>query len=220
MNKKIAVIGGTGKEGKGLAYRWAKYGHQVIIGSRSLEKAKAAVDEILAILPDSSNLNADTNENATKNSDIAVVTVPYAAHREILSTLHEILAGKIIIDVTVPLTPPQVTKVHIPTSGSAAMEAREILGDGCKIASAFHNISHDFLIKDEPISCDVLVCGSDESTRLIALELVQDAGLKGWDAGPLENSVVAESLTSILIHINKKYKARNAGIKITGAKNH
>lgn len=220
MNKKIAVIGGTGKEGKGLAYRWAKYGHQVIIGSRSLEKAKAAVDEILAILPDSSNLNADTNENATKNSDIAVVTVPYAAHREILSTLHEILAGKIIIDVTVPLTPPQVTKVHIPTSGSAAMEAREILGDGCKIASAFHNISHDLLIKDEPISCDVLVCGSDESTRLIALELVQDAGLKGWDAGPLENSVVAESLTSILIHINKKYKARNAGIKITGAKNH
>lgn len=220
MNKKIAVIGGTGKEGKGLAYRWAKYGHQVIIGSRSLEKAKAAVDEILAILPDSSNLNADTNENATKNSDIAVVTVPYAAHREILSTLHEILAGKIIIDVTVPLTPPQVTKVHFPTSGSAAMEAREILGDGCKIASAFHNISHDLLIKDEPISCDVLVCGSDESTRLIALELVQDAGLKGWDAGPLENSVVAESLTSILIHINKKYKARNAGIKITGAKNH
>jgi len=218
MNKKIAVIGGTGKEGKGLAYRWAKCGHQVIIGSRSIEKAKAAVEEILAILPDGSNLNADSNENAAKISDIAVITVPYAAHREILSTLHEVLAGKIIIDVTVPLVPPQVTKVHIPASGSAAQEAREILGNDCGIASAFHNISHDLLMKDEPISCDVLVCGTDEATRQFTLELVKDAGLKGWDAGPLENSVVAESLTSILIYINKKYKARNAGIKITGAK--
>ena len=220
MNKKIAVIGGTGKEGKGLAYRWAKGGHQVIIGSRLMEKAKSAVEEILTILPDSNNLKADTNENAAKNSDIAVITVPYAAHREILSTLHEVLANKIIIDVTVPLMPPRVTKVHIPASGSAAQEAREILGDECRIASAFHNISYDLLIKNDPISCDVLVCGTDEATRLIALELVQDAGLKGWDAGPLENSVVAESLTSILIHINKKYKAHNAGIKITGAKNY
>lgn len=220
MNKKIAVIGGTGKEGKGLAYRWVKCGHQVIIGSRLLEKAKAATEEILAILPNGSYLYADTNENAAKNSEIAVITVPYTAHREILSTLHGVLAGKIIIDVTVPLMPPQVTRVHIPASGSAAMEAREILGDSCRIASAFHNISHDLLIKEDPISCDVLVCGTDEATRLIALDLVKDAGLKGWDAGPLENSVVAESMTSILIHINKKYKARNAGIKITGAKNY
>jgi NADPH-dependent F420 reductase len=219
MNKKLAIIGGTGKEGKGLAYRWAKSGHQVIIGSRSLEKAKAAVEEILAILPDGSKLFADTNENAAINSDIAVITVPYAAHREILSTLHGVLAGKILIDVTVPLMPPQVTTVQIPTAGSAALEAREILGNACRIASAFHNISHDLLMKDDPIACDVLVCGTDEETRQFTLELVIDAGLKGWDAGPLENSIVAESLTSILIHINKKYKARNAGIKITGVNN-
>lgn len=219
MNKKIAIIGGTGKEGKGLAYRWAKYGHHVIIGSRSLEKAKAAVAEILGLLPDGSKLFADTNENAANKSDIAVITVPYTAHREIISTLNEVLAGKILIDVTVPLMPPQVTTVHIPAAGSAALEAREILGNDCKIASAFHNISHDLLIKDDPISCDVLVCGTDEETRQLTLELVKDAGLKGWDAGSLENSIVAESLTSILIHINKKYKARNAGIKITGVNN-
>lgn len=216
MTKKIAIIGGTGKEGKGLAYRWVKIGHQVIIGSRSLEKAKAAKEEVLTLLPDGSQLFADTNENAVINSDIAVITVPYAAHREILLSLRQELAGKIIIDVTVPLIPPQVTKVHIPAAGSAALEAREILGDNCKITSAFHNISHDLLIKDDPIQCDVLVCGTNEENRQFTLELVKDAGMKGWDAGPLENSVVAESLTSILIHINKKYKAHNAGIIITG----
>jgi 8-hydroxy-5-deazaflavin:NADPH oxidoreductase len=217
MNKKIAIIGGTGKEGKGLAYRWAKSGHQVIIGSRSLEKAKAAVEEINKILPGEIKLFADTNENAAKNSDIAVITVPYSAHQETISSLKKALTGKLIIDVTVPLVPPQVTKVQIPAAGSAAMEARNILGDDCNIASAFHNISHDLLMRDEPILCDVLVCGTDEETRQLTLELVKNAGLNGWDAGPLENSIVAESLTSILIHINKKYKARNAGIKITGA---
>lgn len=215
MSKKIAIIGGTGKEGKGLAYRWARYGHEVIIGSRSLEKAKAAVEEILSSLPDESKLIADLNEIAAKSADVAVITVPYAAHREILSILREVLIGKIIIEVTVPLNPPQVTTVHVPAAGSAALEAREILGSDCKIASAFHNISHDLLIRDDPISCEVLVCGVDEATRQFALELVKDAGLIGWDAGPLENSIVAECLTSILIHINNKYKARNAGIKIT-----
>jgi 8-hydroxy-5-deazaflavin:NADPH oxidoreductase len=109
-----------------------------------------------------------------------------------------------------------VTKVQVPAAGSAAQEAQKIIGVDCKIASAFHNISYDLLMKDEKILCDVLVCGIDEETRQAVLELVKDAGLIGWDAGPLENSVVAESLTSILIHINKKYKARNAGIKITG----
>jgi 8-hydroxy-5-deazaflavin:NADPH oxidoreductase len=216
--KNITIIGGTGKEGKGLAYRWARSGHIVTIGSRTLEKAQTAVEDLLKILPPDCHLKADLNEKAVEKCEIAVITVPYSAHKEIVQTLKNVLQGKMVIDVTVPIVPPQVTKVHIPQAGSAAQEAREILGIDCRIASAFHNISYDLLMHDAPIECDVLVCGTDENTRLIALELVRDAGLIGWDTGSLGNSVVAESLTSILIYINRKYKATNAGIRITGIK--
>jgi 8-hydroxy-5-deazaflavin:NADPH oxidoreductase len=214
--RKIAIIGGTGKEGKGLAFRWAKAAHEVFIGSRSLEKAQNAVTEIIPGLQHDCHLTAGINETVVDLADVVVVTVPYAAHHELLTSLRNNLQGKIIIDVTVPLVPPQVTRVQVPAGGSAAQEAQAILGAGCKIASAFHNIAYDLLMKDEPIECDVLVCGVDDQTRQITLELVKDAGLTGWDAGSLANSVVAESLTSILIHINKKYNVRNAGIKITG----
>jgi len=213
---KIAIVGGTGKEGKGLAFRWGKAGHRVIIGSRNLEKAQLAVNEIKPLLPSNSDLSGDTNESAVKQADFVVITVPYQAHRDILTALKRNLQGKIIIDVTVPLVPPQVTKVQMPVEGSAAQAAQIILGWECKVASAFHNISYDLLLSDTPILCDVLVCGVDQETRQAVLGLVKDAGLTGWDAGPLENSVVAEGLTSILINLNKKYHSHTAGIKITG----
>jgi NADPH-dependent F420 reductase len=212
----IAIVGGTGKEGKGLAFRWGKAGHRVIIGSRNLEKAQLAVNEIKILLPPNSELSGNTNELALKQADIVVITVPYQAHRDILTALTTELQGKIIIDVTVPLVPPQVTKVQMPVDGSAAQEAQKILGQGCKVASAFQNISYDLLLNDAPILCDVLVCSAELETRQIVLELVKDAGLTGWDAGPLENSVVVEGLTSILINLNKKYHSHTAGIKITG----
>jgi 8-hydroxy-5-deazaflavin:NADPH oxidoreductase len=212
----IAIVGGTGKEGKGLAFRWGRAGHRVIIGSRNLEKAQSAVNEINPLLPPNSNLFSETNESAVKQADIIVITVPYQAHREILTILKTALQGKIVIDVTVPLVPPQVTKVQMPADGSAAQEALAILGQGCRVASAFHNISYDLLLNDAPILCDVLVCGTDQEIRQIVLDLVKDAGLTGWDAGSLENSVVTEGLTSILINLNKKYHSHTAGIKITG----
>ena len=212
----IAIVGGTGKEGKGLAFRWGKAGHRVIIGSRNLEKAQLSVNEIKDLLPPFSKLTGETNESAVKQADIVVITVPYEAHRNILLSLKNELKGKIIIDVTVPLVPPYVTKVQMPVDGSAAQEAQKILGQDCKVASAFHNISYDLLLKNTPVQCEVLVCGTDQQTRQTVLGLVKDAGLTGWDAGPLENSVVAEGLTSILININKKYNSRTAGIKITG----
>jgi NADPH-dependent F420 reductase len=212
----IAIVGGTGKEGKGLAFRWGKAGHRVIIGSRKLEKAQLAADELKSLLPPNSQLSGDTNESAIKKADIVVITVPYQVHREMLTLLKTDLQGKIIIDVTVPLVPPQVTKVQMPDDGSAAQETQNILGPGCRVASAFQNISYDLLLQDAPILCDVLVCCTDEDTRQIVLGLVKDAGLFGWDAGPLENSAVVEGLTSILININKKYHSRTAGIKITG----
>jgi len=214
----IAILGGTGKEGKGLAYRWAKAGYRVLIGSRTPERARAAAQELLDRLGEGVYIEGLSNLEAAQKADIAALTVPYAAHRETLESVKSALQGKILIDVTVPLVPPKVTKVQMPPAGSAAQEAREILGQGVEVASAFQNISHEHLLHDESVECDVLVCGTSKEARAEALKLVAAAGLTGWDAGPLENSMVVEGLTSVLIGINKQYGGTQAGIRITGAR--
>ena len=213
---KIAILGGTGKEGKGLAYRWALAGHQVMIGSRQIEKALAAVEEVLASCSRPVILKAGTNEEATKSQEIIVLTVPYTAHRPMVESIQSLVKDKLFIDVTVPLVPPKVTRVQIPDAGSAAMETLSILGEGARVVSAFQNISYERLMNDEEIDCDVLVTGTDKDSRELVIGLVQDAGMKGWDAGQIENSIVAEGLTSILIYLNKKYGVEATGIKITG----
>ncbi len=212
----IAILGGTGKEGKGLAYRWAKAGYHIHLGSRSAEKAQTAVTEILNLLEGEADVEGLTNEEAAANCDIAVLTVPYSAHRETLTALKDSLQGKILIDVTVPLMPPKVSVVQMPPAGSAAQEARQILGEGVQVCSAFQNVSHELLLGDSPVDCDVLVTGTSKEAREQTLKLVEAAGLTGWDAGPLENAVVAEGLTSALIVINKKYGSTHAGLRITG----
>ncbi len=216
----IAIIGGTGKEGKGLAYRWAKAGYSVILGSRNEEKAKTAVDELKLLISDSQVIEASIegkeNHEAVDSCDIAVLTVPYEFHQAILQELKPYLPGKYFLDVTVPLVPPKVSTVQIPPYGSAAMQAQKILGEEVKIISAFQNISFELLLSDKNIECDVLVCGSDLPSRELGLRLVKDAGLVGWDAGPLENSIVQEGLTSVLIRINKKFGVQSSGIQITG----
>ncbi len=131
-------------------------------------------------------------------------------------TVKEALQGKLLIDVTVPLVPPKVSKVQMPPAGSAAQEAKEILGEGAEIVSAFQNVSFEHLLGEATVECDVLVTGTSKNARLETLKLVEAAGLIGWDAGPIENSVVAEGLTSVLIYINKQYGSTYAGIKITG----
>ena len=213
----IAVLGGTGKEGKGLAYRWAKAGYMVLIGSRSSERAVTAASEIMELLEGSSSLVGTSNLEAAKLADIVVLTVPYAAHRETLESVKDVLKGKLLIDVTVPLVPPKVTKVQMPAAGSAAQEAKEIVGEGVEVVAAFQNISHELLLTDEEVECDVLITGTSKDARTEAIRLVEAAGLTGWDAGPIENSVVVEGLTSVLININKQYGSTHAGIKITGA---
>lgn len=213
----IAVLGGTGKEGKGLAYRWAKAGYKVLIGSRSSERAVTAASEIMELAEGSTSIVGTSNKEAAQLADIVALTVPYAAHRETLESVKDALKGKILIDVTVPLVPPKVTKVQMPPAGSAAQEAKEIVGDGVEVVAAFQNISHEHLLKDEDIECDVLVTGTSKEARSEVLKLVEAAGLTGWDAGPIENSVVLEGLTSVLININKQYGSTHAGIKITGA---
>lgn len=212
----IAVLGGTGKEGKGLAYRWSKAGYRVIIGSRSPEKAIAAAAGIIQLLDGASSTVGMSNLEAAQQANIVVLTVPYAAHRETLESVKDALKGKILIDVTVPLIPPKLTKVHVPAAGSAAQEAQQILGEGVEIAAAFQSISHEYLLQDRDVECDVLVTGTSKETRAEALKLVAAADLTGWDAGPIENSIVIEGLTSVLININKQYGSTHAGIKITG----
>lgn len=213
----IGVIGGTGKEGRGLAYRWAKAGYRVLIGSRFEEKAVTAASEIMQLLEGSTSVVGSTNLEAARQSDIVVLTVPYAAHRATLESVKDVLEGKLLIDTTVPIVPPKVTRVQMPPAGSAAQEAREIVGDGVQVVAAFQSISHKLLLGEEDIECDVLVTGTSKDARSEALRLVEAAGMAGWDAGPIENSVVVEGLASVLRNINKQYGSTHAGIKITGA---
>jgi NADPH-dependent F420 reductase len=214
---KIGIIGGTGNEGKGLAFRWAQAGHEVFIGSRQKEKAQKAVEDVQQLLGDEKVLIVGLdNSEAVKACEIAVITVPYVAHRSTLEALKDDLQGKILIDVVVPIVPPKVTKVQMPPDGSAAQEAQAILGDACYVVDAFQNISYERLIGSGDVDCDVLVCGRGKAARQVVLELVADTGLKGWDAGPIENAVVVEGLTSILIGLNIQYKVHASGIQITG----
>ena len=212
----IAVLGGTGKEGKGLAYRWAKAGYRVLIGSRTEEKAIIAASEIIQLLDGASSTVGMFNLDAARQANIVVLTVPYAAHRATLESVKDALKGKILIDVTVPLVPPKMTKVQMPAAGSAAQEAQEIVGEGVEVAAAFQNISYEHLLGEGNAECDVLVTGTSKDARAEAIKLVEAAGLTGWDAGPIENSVVIEGMTSVLININKQYGSTHAGIKITG----
>ena len=212
----IAVLGGTGKEGKGLAYRWAKAGYQVLVGSRSTERAVTVASEIMEMLEGESSLVGTSNLEAAQLADIVVLSVPYASHRETLESVKDVLKGKILVDVTSLSVPPMVTKVQVVPAGSATQEAREIVGEGVEVVAAFQSISHKHLLTDENVGCDVLVTGTSKDARAEVLKLVEAAGLIGWDAGPIENSVVVEGLASVLRYINKQYGSTYAGIRITG----
>lgn len=216
LPKKIGIIGGTGKEGKGLAYRWAKAGLDVVIGSRQFEKAQAAADEVNALLRGTAQVGGAVNAVAAETADLLVLTVPYAAHADICAMIKPHAQGKIVIDVTVPLVPPKVTRVQMPPEGSATRQAQLILGDQVQVVAAFQNISYEHLLNDEPVDCDVIVCGGNLEARQVVLALVEAAGLVGWNGGPVENAVVVEGLTSILIGLNKQFSTSDAGIRITG----
>ena len=213
----IAIIGGTGKEGKGLAFRWIRAGYPVIIGSRTQEKAETAVHDLLALVPEAmAILSAAVNDNAAQQADIIILTVPYAHHVEMVNYLKPLIKGKILVDVTVPLVPPKVSMVQMPPEGSASMQAQQILGDEVEVVAAFQNISFENLLEEGTPACDILVCGRKREARELILSLIESADMIGWDAGYLETSMVVEGLTSILIGLNKKYKVKSSGIKITG----
>jgi hypothetical protein len=217
MTKTIAVLGGTGNEGPGLALRWAKTGrYRVIIGSRQAEKGERVAAELNEKLGQNL-LEGMSNEAAAQAADICVLTVPYAAQGPTLTALCELLQGKILIDVTVPLLPPKVARVNVPPGLSAGQEAQAILGEGVRVVSAFQNVGAAHLAEDDShIDCDVLICGDDKAAKAEAIALAEAAGMRGIDAGPLQNAVVVEGLTSVLIGINIRHKVKGSGIKITG----
>jgi NADPH-dependent F420 reductase len=213
---KIAVLGGTGKEGAGLALRWANAGHRVVIGSRVHERAAHAAAAINARIG-TECAEGLANAGAAAAGDIVVLTVPFAAQLATLQEVRTALAGKILIDVTVPLVPPQVGRAQLPDGGSAVLAAQKMLGTGVRVVSAFQNVAAELLADlDRTIDCDVLVCGDDRDARAQVIALAHEAGMRAWHAGPLANSVVAEALTSVLITINRQYKISHSGIAITG----
>lgn len=217
MKRKIAVLGGTGAEGGGLALRWAHAGYEVIIGSRSAEKAEAAAQKMREQLGMGGGISGRDNLAAAREAEIIVMAVPYAAQRSTALEVKDALQGKIFVDVTVPLVPPKVARVQLPAGGSAVAALQAELGDSVRVVSAFQNISaHHLSDLSHVMDCDVLVCGDSEDAREQVIELAQAAGMRGLHAGPLANSAAAEALTSILISINRRYKVDGAGIRITG----
>jgi NADPH-dependent F420 reductase len=213
----IAVLGGTGKEGSGLAFRWAHAGYPVILGSRTADKALAAAAELTTLLAGPGAVSGAANPEAARAAAVVVLAVPYAAQRATALEVRAELEGKILIDVTVPLMPPKVDRVQLPAGGSAVEQLQRELGAGVRVVSAFQNVSAGHLKDlDHRIDCDVLVCGDDADAREIAVQLAQAAGMAAWHAGVLANSAASEALTSVMIAINKRYKVPGAGIRITG----
>ena len=212
----ITVIGGSGELGGGLAMRWAKAGLPVIIGSRDAERAAQVAADINSATG-ADNARGMSNYAAAEAGDIVVLTVKFSHHRATLEELRPALAGKILIDTTVPLVPPKVMRVQLPPEGSAAVIAQDILGEDVQVVSAFQNVSASSLRSAAPPECDVLVTGDSLEARQTVVDLVGAAGFTGWHAGPLANSAAAEALTSLLIFMNKKYDSDHIGIRITGA---
>ncbi len=214
--KTIAVLGGTGKEGGGLALRWAHAGHPVILGSRTAERAQEAAQAMRETLG-GGDVRGAANADAARAAEIVVLSVPFAAQQGTVDEVASALDGKILIDVTVPLVPPKVGHVQMPEGGSAVAAVQRRLGDGVRVVSAFQNISAHHLTKlDEAVECDVLVCADDPAAAEEVVALAKSIGLAAWNAGPLCNSVVAEALTSVLISLNRRYKVPGSGIRITG----
>ena len=213
---KIAVLGGTGAEGSGLALRLAAAGHIVTVGSRSAEKAATAAADMSKRLGGTTIAGAD-NLRAAAAAEIVILTVPYAAERMTVEEVRGSLQGKILVDATVPLVPPRISRVQLPQGASAVAAIQELVGDSVRVVSAFQNISsHHLKELDHEIDCDVLVCGDDNAACDTVIGIVADIGLRGIYAGPICNSAAAEALTSLLIAINRRYKVPSSGLRVTG----
>jgi NADPH-dependent F420 reductase len=209
-DQTIAVIGGSGQLGSALAWRLARAGYTVIIGSRSAASAQAKAAEL------GHGLTGMANRDAAAAGDVVFVTVPFAAQADTLADISPVLAGKLVVDTTVPLVPPKVMRVQLPPEGSAAQRAQALVGEGVRMVSGFHNVAAHKLAQDVAIECDILVFGDSKDDRATVVALADAIGLRGLHGGALANSAAAEAMTSLLIFINKFYAVDGAGIRVTG----
>jgi 8-hydroxy-5-deazaflavin:NADPH oxidoreductase len=215
---KIAILGGTGPEGQGLGIRWAAAGHEVLIGSRDAGRGAESAQEMNDLQPPAAaTVRGGGNLEMAHEAELVVLSVPYQAQEPTLASVAPALEGKTLITVVAPLQPPKVSHVWLPPAGSAAQEAQQQLGDGVKVVAAFQNVSAVLLKQlDHDMDTDVLICGDDNAAKELARTLARDAGMRGVDAGPLQNAAVAEGLTAVLIGINIRSKIKHSGIRITG----
>lgn len=215
----IAILGGTGDLGTGLARRWLQAGYEIVIGSRSAAKAEAAVADLRAVMAargvTAPALSAMENVAAAEAGDLCVLTVPFAHQQATLEAVRPALRGKILVDVTVPLVPPKVARVQMPAQGSAGQIAQQLLGDDVAVVSAFQNVAAHHLQEGAELACDVIVCGDKKDARSQVIALVEAAGMRGFHGGSIANAAATEALTSVLIFINKQYGC-HAGIRLTG----
>lgn len=213
---KIAILGGTGNEGFGLGFRWAASGHEIVIGSRLTEKGERAAGRMRELLPEGA-ISGTNNLAAAQESELVVLSVPYQAQAATLSAVKDALPGKLLVTVVAPTGEKKSRVFRLPSGKSAAEEAQEQVGEVTRVVAAFQNVgAHNLLDKDQDLDCDVLVFGDKGADKKVVLQLCRDAGLRGVNAGALQNASVAEGLTSVLIAINILYKVKDAGIRITG----
>ncbi len=213
---RIAILGGTGEQGPGLALRWAQAGEEVIIGSRQKEKGEKVAIELNQELG-KELLRGTDNVTAAAAAEVVVLTVPYSAHVSTLESVKEQLQGKIFVDVSVPLDPENARRVIMPSAGSAAEEAQQVLGPEVKVVGALQNVSaHVLRDLDAAIDCDVLVCGSDKDARATVMQLIERLRIHAIDVGPLEAARQIEPITALLIRLNIRHKVHSAGIRLTG----
>ena len=210
MTEPIAVVGGTGNLGSALAWRLARAGYRVVIGSRSAESAAARAAEL------GYGLTGLANADAAAAAQIVFVTVPFSAQAATLAEIAPHVADKIVVETTVPLMPPKVMRVQLPPEGSAAARAQAILGEGVRLVAGFHNVAAHKLAQDVEVACDILVFGDDKAARAEVVALADAIGLRGIHGGALVNAAAAEAMTSLLIFINKTYRVDGAGLRITG----
>ena len=213
---KIAILGGTGKEGAGLGYRWAAAGREIIIGSRSAERGAQAAAGLKESLPDATISGTD-NLAAAQQGELVVLSVPYEAQAATLNDVKEALAGKILLTVVAPAGEKKGRVYSLPECKSAAEEAQAQLGDAVRVVAAFQSIgAHQLQDLDYEVDSDVLVCGAKAADKEIVIQLCADAGMRGVNAGALQNARVAEGLAAVLIAINVIYGVKSSGIRVTG----
>jgi len=221
MTRRIAILGGTGAEGSGLAYRWAKAGEQVLIGSRDGARAAETAKQLRERIGGAAQIEGMDNISAAAACDIAVMTVPFSGAAVLLKQLKGVWKpGTMVIDTTVPLAATvggAATRTLGVWQGSAAEQTRELLPPGVSLAAALQNLGAELLASDGPVECDVLVCSDDEKAKQVASELISKIpGARALNGGKLENSRIVESLTALLIGLNMRYKVHGAGIRFTG----